>query len=374
MAIGFLLMLVSGVVMTYAPLTDNLQFRLYQWHKSLGILLLLCGVIRLSVRLFSQYRGRVPPLPSRMKPLERLAAHWGHVGLYALLFLMPLTGWVMVSASIYGLPTYVFGWFEWPHLPGIARSESVEALAKTAHFYGAIFFGLLIMGHIAAVIKHSCLEQLNLLPRILWPALPKKLLGGVAVSLLAVSGGALLLEAIAPTEPTNLVSEQGAGNYKVLHDRSRISFSGKHTGDPFEGHFQRWQADLNIDLRNLPESHVKVVIDMDSATTGNPMYDGTLVEEDWFHTQAFPKATFETTHIQFDRTEGFFATGDLTIRSITHPVTLFFTTSDLQTLPITLETTVAIDRLDFEVGLSSDPAGDWVSKEIMLKVMLTVTQ
>ena len=42
-----------------------------------------------------------------------------HRSLYALIIMIPISGWIMVSASVYGLPTFVFGLFEWPHIPGI---------------------------------------------------------------------------------------------------------------------------------------------------------------------------------------------------------------------------------------------------------------
>ena len=39
-----------------------------------------------------------PLLPTNLKPWERTAAHVTHFGLYLLLFVMPLTGWIASSA------------------------------------------------------------------------------------------------------------------------------------------------------------------------------------------------------------------------------------------------------------------------------------
>lgn len=162
MAISFLLMLASGLIMTNVELDKSLIFRMYQWHKSLGVLLLCAFVLRLSVRLLVPH----PPLPDTMKPFEKKAANIGHWGLYLWMLIVPLTGWIVVSSSSFGLPTIVFGWFEWPHIPGIAGNKVVEESAANAHQWLAYIFIALIGGHVAAVIKHAIFKHENLLPRM----------------------------------------------------------------------------------------------------------------------------------------------------------------------------------------------------------------
>lgn len=168
MAIGFFLMLGSGAVMTYAPIEQGLKFNLYQWHKAGGVLMLLAFGLRLSWRFLSMTMRQIPSLPDRFPKIERLAAKLGHWGLYALMLAMPLSGWVMVSSSVYGLPTIVFGWFEWPHIPNIQGDEAIQNLAKNAHFILAILFGVMIAIHIAAVIKHKIKDNENLMRRMWW--------------------------------------------------------------------------------------------------------------------------------------------------------------------------------------------------------------
>lgn len=162
MAIAFVLMLTSGLVMAELELPKSLKFQMYQWHKSLGVLLLLAFFLRLFVRL----RTEVPLLPAAMKPLEQKAAKAGHYALYLFMIALPLTGWLIVSSSVYGLPTIVFGWFEWPHLPGVAANKEISEWAEEAHEIFAYIFMALIAGHVAAVIKHSWVDHENLLPRM----------------------------------------------------------------------------------------------------------------------------------------------------------------------------------------------------------------
>ncbi|MDX2112297.1 MAG: cytochrome b [Alphaproteobacteria bacterium] len=162
MAVAFFAMLGSGLAMVHLELDQSLKFQMFQWHKSLGVLLLMAAFLRLSLKLATKQ----PPLPDSMKPLEKKAAKAGHWAFYGWMLALPIAGWVMVSASPYGLPTIVFGWFEWPHIPGIAANEAIEELAEETHALLAYSFIALIAMHIAAVIKHALVEKENLLPRM----------------------------------------------------------------------------------------------------------------------------------------------------------------------------------------------------------------
>ncbi len=164
MAVAFILMLGSGLVLEYAELQQQFKFQLFQWHKSLGVLLVIAVALRLAVRLWQ----KPPALPASFRHWEAVAAHLGHAGLYALMIVMPLSGWVMVSSSPYGMPTIVFGLFEWPHLPGLAANAAINGAAKTAHWLGAWAFLALLAAHIGAVAKHTVCERENLLTRMWW--------------------------------------------------------------------------------------------------------------------------------------------------------------------------------------------------------------
>jgi cytochrome b561 len=165
MALCFLMMLASGFAMAEDDLLEkSLRFQVFQWHKSLGVLLLVAVAARVFLRLVT----RAPALPAAFKPWEKLAAAAGHLGLYAAMLFMPLSGWAMASSSPYGLPTIVFGLFEWPHIPGIAANAAVSDAAKDVHEILAIAFLLLIGAHVGAVIKHFVLDKINLLPRMSW--------------------------------------------------------------------------------------------------------------------------------------------------------------------------------------------------------------
>lgn len=163
MASAILLMLASGLTLAFAELEPAFKFQLYQWHKSLGVFVLLVAILRLFIRVIT----KSPSLPP-FSPKELIFAKIGHWALYFFMFALPISGWVMVSSSIYGLPTIVFGWFEWPHIPGIAANVSVSEFAKDTHWYLALVLMALLVGHVGAVIKHAVVDKHNLLTRMWW--------------------------------------------------------------------------------------------------------------------------------------------------------------------------------------------------------------
>jgi cytochrome b561 len=82
---------------------------------------------------------------------------------------MPVSGWLMVSASPFGLPTFVFvDWIKWPHIPGVARNKTLETLANNVHWITATALGTLIVGHISAFVWHNKKHNINLISRMWW--------------------------------------------------------------------------------------------------------------------------------------------------------------------------------------------------------------
>jgi cytochrome b561 len=152
--------------------SQALAFHAYQWHKSLGLIILVLSLLRLWWRLANP----PPPLPATMTSIERKAAKTIQGLFYLLTLGMPLVGWLMVSASPLGLPTTVFGLFEWPHIGWLAGlGGGVEAAFKTAHrAMGYAFIGLLTL-HVAAALMHLLIDCDDVVARMLplvrrgWP-------------------------------------------------------------------------------------------------------------------------------------------------------------------------------------------------------------
>jgi cytochrome b561 len=120
-------------------------------HKSIGMILLAFMVLRLVWRWISP----PPPAPANHSKRVRLASTAGHLALYAGLFVLMISGYLISTAD--GRPISVFGWFDVPAL--ITWIPRQEDIAGAVHFYLAwgviIFSGL----HALAALKHHFIDR-----------------------------------------------------------------------------------------------------------------------------------------------------------------------------------------------------------------------
>ena len=168
-AAAIISLIVAGWWMTGAihkPESKALAFKVYQLHKSLGLTVLALSALRLAWRLANP----PPPLPASMTRFERTAADLTHAAFYVLMIAAPLAGWAMVSSSPLGLPTIVFGLFEWPHIPALEAltdKKPTEALFKSAHEFMGYGLAALLVLHVAAALKHHFVNRDGVLARML---------------------------------------------------------------------------------------------------------------------------------------------------------------------------------------------------------------
>ena len=136
-----------------------LKLNLFVWHKSLGMLILALAALRLLWRLGNP----APDLPPGTPPWERRAAGLSHGLLYAFMIAMPITGWVVNSAS--NVPFSIFWLVPLPAIVG--PSKAVEDLASLAHVTLFILLALLLLVHIGAALRHHYIKRNDVLARIL---------------------------------------------------------------------------------------------------------------------------------------------------------------------------------------------------------------
>ncbi len=160
MAILVLLMIPAGLIMVQQGLDRSLQNSLFIFHKNVGVLLLLLILLRLLYRWM-----RPPPeVPDSLSPLQRTIAHATHIALYALLFAMPVAGYIRVRAG--GFPIEALDAMGLPTL--VPRSEALAAAAKSFHYYGGLAIAVLIAMHIGAALFHGLVRKDGVFSRM-WP-------------------------------------------------------------------------------------------------------------------------------------------------------------------------------------------------------------
>ena len=403
-------------------------FQAFQLHKSVGLSVLALSLARLGWRL----AHKPPPLPARMPPWERVASKAVHGAFYLIMIALPLSGWLYVSTGwaheadrAFNVPTLYFGLFQVPHLFGLAeRSVEVRsALSHTAftlHYvfaYGAIALAAL---HVGAALKHHFIDRdevmSHMVPGLSGPSKttpplrdPMRLgVLGAGLGLAALAAAALLYAgltlgsgapAVAPAQaapqiessapaaaaptpnsasesvsPTGASAPTGAPpRWQVDSAQSSIRFSGVHAGAAFQGAFSRWRADIHFDPENLEASVAHVTIETASAADGIPIHDNSLPEGEWFDVANHPNATFHTTSIRARSGGGYQASGMLTIKG--HPIELSLPFAlRIEGERAVMDGRVRLSRRAADLGMASDPDGEWVSDEIFIDVHVVATR
>jgi cytochrome b561 len=141
------------------------QLSWFAVHISIGISILLLVMLRLINRLFSG----VPVAPANTPVAIQKLTGLIHLGLYALMFIVPLTGWVMASAG--GHAVSFFGLFSLPDL--VVKDEGLHETAEGLHETVAYILLGLIALHTAAALKHQIIQRDDVLARML-PFLRKR--------------------------------------------------------------------------------------------------------------------------------------------------------------------------------------------------------
>ena len=147
-----------GLVMTGMRNSPD-KIQVYLLHKSFGLTVLVLIALRLLWRL---YAGAPKPVPGTPRWQERIAS-LTHGALYALVFAMPISGWVLNSSA--GFP---LRWFNLFNLPSIAaKNESLHELSEQVHEW--LFWTLIAVAlvHAAAAIYHHVFQHDATLARML---------------------------------------------------------------------------------------------------------------------------------------------------------------------------------------------------------------
>jgi len=372
-------------------------FAVTQLHKSVGITILLLSLARLAWRL----THRPPPEPASLAPWERRLSAVVHWGFYAVMILMPLTGWIMVSTSRFAFPTLLFGTVPWPHLPGLpdlapAAKAVWNETAKDAHHLiikGAyVLFGL----HLAGALKHQWLDRASPVLARMAPGArpgrrPEPRLLLVAAVLVAVVGFARFYQPPRPAmrAPPPAVVEAAtaapqvaaiavatpsqpapAGPVRWAVSRgSTIGFTTAWSGQAIEGRFEHWTADILFSPDALDGSRIKVAIDTASVDTGDEQRDASLPTADWLDSGAHPKATF--TASRFERTgEGrYVADGRLTLRGVSRPLRLPFRLK-IDGDRAEVSGVTSLDRTAFGVGQGEWTSTDQIPAKVTVRIAL----
>ena len=132
----------------------------YDWHKSLGLVVLLVMV----ARGINRRIGSLPPWAATISDVEKIIIHRYEQLLYILLFVMPLSGLTQVFAGGYGVR--LFGMVDLPY--PIGRNAVIAGIGLWVHVAASKLLLLSLGAHVFLVLGHHFGLRDRLIARM-WP-------------------------------------------------------------------------------------------------------------------------------------------------------------------------------------------------------------
>ena len=157
----------------------DITWGVLNWHKSLGLLILVLGIFRLIWRRLV----KLPDWPRHFSNWDKSVTHFAEYGLYTSIFLMTISGLVIELTGGHYIPFfgffYVDGLSPYIHFRPVSYDEATMAARAATqlpalsnsfvvvHIAGA--YGVLVFftSHILHVIKHQQSDETKILGRML---------------------------------------------------------------------------------------------------------------------------------------------------------------------------------------------------------------
>ena len=147
-----------GLFMTYGGLPREAIAPLMQWHKFLGVLVLVYGLWRVVWRA----RQGFPAPAARMPRWQERAAALVHAGLLTAILAMPVSGILMTLAGGRALAIW-----DVTLLPSAGKIEWLHTTAEAIHETAPPILLLLLALHIGAALKHHVIDRDTTLRRMI---------------------------------------------------------------------------------------------------------------------------------------------------------------------------------------------------------------
>jgi cytochrome b561 len=159
--------LVAICVLTTAPVAIAMtrvakgptQDMLYNFHKSLGVLILILMILR----LINRVAVGAPIADPGIEPWQKTVSSVVHTSLYVLLLAMPVVGYIANSA--YGASTPFFGLFNLPMI--VEKNEALATQLFTIHRWVGFLVIILVLMHVSAALYHYFVRRDDVLKRML---------------------------------------------------------------------------------------------------------------------------------------------------------------------------------------------------------------
>src|SRR6185369_4090815 len=161
MAIVLTVLVVMGLYMASLPDVgfDTRKIVLILYHKQIGMFALALVLLRLGWRV----GHALPALVETLLDWQKVAARLVHLCLYALMFALPVTGWLMSSAA--GFPVSLLDLFDLPDL--VPKDDYLFQDFVQAHKWSGYALIALTVVHAGAALMHHFVDRDETLKKML---------------------------------------------------------------------------------------------------------------------------------------------------------------------------------------------------------------
>ncbi len=154
---------------------------------------------------------------------------------------------------------------------------------------------------------------------------------------------------------------------------SSVTFSAEQEGQSFEGRFESFRAAIRLNPADISDAEIHAIIDMASVDAGDADRNSSLPTSDWFKTRSFPTATFRSAQVRQISEGRYEATGELTIKGISQPVSLPFDLM-IEGNTATASGSLELDRTDFNVGEGAYADDAWIGYPVSVSVKISASR
>ena len=337
-------------------------------HKSVGITILALALFRLV------WRAKNPPpaLPATMPAWQVRASHFSHWALYGLIIVIPITGWLMSSASAYSV-----SWFNLFQLPDfVAPDPDLKNTFKDIHETLGKILALIALVHIGAALKHAMFDKDGVLNRMVSTVSVVLFAGVIALGIAVLgqsgkqntgSGENAVVATTATTPDDGIIATSELPVWQIDYENSYIHFTGDQAGAKFDGEWLSWNAALQFSAEAIGNSVFEVTVNTAEVNTNDKDRDDVLSDPEWFDPRSFPEAYYRASSFSQNEDGSFAAHGQLIVKGVASPVVLTFTV-DKQNNQIILVGHAEFLRLDLAIGVGEWEDTSWVENEVRVDV------
>lgn len=346
-------------------------------HKSVGITILCLAILRVVWRVFHS----PPLLPVNMPRWQTIASHASHLSIYILIFIIPLSGWLMSSASAYSV-----SWFNLITLPDmISPDPDAKQRFHEIHEFLVRALFIIVVIHIGAALKHHLIDKDDVLKRMTSPL-------ALLLFVAAAAGTSYTLtqsptasaddragtstensESVAATAPADpLKAPSSLPIWAVDYQNSAIEFVAEQAGADFEGRWTEWSANMQFDPARLDDSVFDVTIPVAAVDTRDQERDETLMSREWFDESAHRTVRFVTDSFSATGENEFAAAARLIVKDLSTPVLFTFTLSAEGSRRV-LTGSAKLDRIRLQVGTGEWEDTEWVGQFVDVNVRVSAS-